>query len=127
MASVFRNFLPAALFTTVTLSGATITFPGSVELNQGRLEFGDQDYNGNHTTAIYSASCSGSTCTVTAITNLTDNCTPDNYDDTVQWAEYSKKPNLQSKGKVTEVAGGASIARAASSGTSPAAAIPRTT
>jgi hypothetical protein len=93
-------------FTTVTLSGATITFPGSVELNQGRLEFGDQDYNGNHTTAIYSASCSGSTCTVTAITNLTDNCTPDNYDDTVQWAEYSKKPNLQSKGKVTEVAGG---------------------
>ena len=93
-------------FTTVTLSGATIGFPGSVELNQGTLEFGDQDYNGNHTTAIYSASCSGSTCTVTATTNLTDNCTPDTYDDTVQWAEYSKRPNLQSKGKVKEVAGG---------------------
>jgi hypothetical protein len=93
-------------FTTVTLSGATITFPGSVELNQGKLEFGDQDYNGNHTTAIYSATCSGSTCTVTATTNLTDNCTSNTYDDTVQWAEYSMKPNLQSKGKVREVAGG---------------------
>lgn len=93
-------------FTTVSLSGATIGFPGSVELNEGKLEFGDQDYNGGHTTAIYTATCSGSTCMVTATTNLTDNCTPEDYDDTVQWAEYSMKPNLQSKGKVREVAGG---------------------
>ena len=93
-------------FTTVTLKGATIGFPGSVERNLGKLEFGDQNYNGNHTTAIYSATCSGSTCTVTATTNLTDNCTPESYDDTVQWAEYSKRPNLQSKGSVTEVTGG---------------------
>ncbi len=93
-------------FTTVTLSGATIGNPGSVELNQGKLEFGDQNYNGEHTTAIYSASCSGSTCTVTATTNLTDNCTNEKYNDVTQWAEYSSQPNLQSSGKVTEVAGG---------------------
>ncbi|HTV72923.1 MAG TPA: hypothetical protein VME66_04370 [Candidatus Acidoferrales bacterium] len=99
--------LPAGgtAFATVRLRGATIEFPGSVELNQGKLEFGDQNYKGKHTTAIYSASCSGSTCTVTATTNLTDTCTNEHYDDTTQWAEYSNEPNLQSQGNVTKVAG----------------------
>ena len=106
--SICVSELPAGgtSFTTVALKGATIGFPGSVERNLGKLEFGDQDYNGKHTTAIYSATCAGSTCTVTATTNLTDNCTSGSYDDTVQWAEYSKRPNLQSKGSVTEVTGG---------------------
>ncbi len=93
---------------TVTLEGATIGFPASVEFNDGKLEFGDQNYNGGHTTAIYTATCSGLICTVTATTNLTDNCfshRSEKYNDVIQWAEYSREPNLQSGGKVTEVAG----------------------
>jgi hypothetical protein len=95
-------------FSTVTLSGATIDFPGSVERDSKNMLFGDQEYQGNFTTGIYTAKCKGTTCTVSASTDLTDDCfySGEPYNDTVQWAEYSKKPNLQSQGKVKQVAGG---------------------
>jgi hypothetical protein len=95
-------------FSTVTLSGATIDFPGSVERDSKNMLFGDQEYQGNYTTGIYTAKCKGASCKVSGTTELTDNCFSGSepYNDTVQWAEYSKKPNLQSQGKVKQVAGG---------------------
>jgi hypothetical protein len=90
----------------VTLSGATVEFPGSVESNGKSMEFGDQEPSGAYALGIYSATCSGTTCTVTKSTTATSSC--DGTDtDIVQWAEYGKKPNGQNeKGKTTEVAGG---------------------
>jgi hypothetical protein len=90
----------------VTFSGATIEFPGAVESNGKSMEFGDQEPDGKYTGGIYSATCSGTTCTVTKITTLTGDC--DGTDtDFVQWAEYSKHPNGQDiKGGVTEVVAG---------------------
>ncbi len=102
--------LPAgsSTFSAVTLNGASIGFPAAVEREQKGMVFGDQGYEGNFTTALYSASCSGTTCNVNATTQLTDDCfySGEPYNDTVQWGEYSKKPNMQSRGKVTQVAGG---------------------
>ena len=56
-------------------------------------------------TEIYRSTCSGSVCTKVSTVTFADSCNGKNVT-FVQWAEYSKKPNLQSRGLTTRVAAG---------------------
>jgi hypothetical protein len=56
-------------FTTVTLSGATINFPGTIQYADGALVVGDQSGSSGHS-VLYQATVSGGTATVTGSTQL---------------------------------------------------------
>jgi hypothetical protein len=99
--------LPAngSSFANVTYNW-TIDFPAATELDVKLPAFGNQETNGEYQSSIQVANCTSSACTAKGKPAvLTDTCY-NNYTDVVQWAEISKKPNLQSKGKFKEVAGG---------------------
>jgi hypothetical protein len=89
----------------LTLKGATIGWPGPIELMGKVLGIGDQDPLGRGGIAnigIYSARLSGTTLTVSATTVNTDDCNPNGYAVAYNWANVSASPNgLQYKGKVT--------------------------
>jgi hypothetical protein len=82
----------------VTWTNGSLEFPGGIELDGKQLMFGTQEYDGSYESAIYPTTCSSTTCTSTTPIVFSDTCYH-NYVDVVQWAEDSKKPNLQSKGK----------------------------
>jgi hypothetical protein len=83
----------------VTWSGGSIEFPGAIELDGNQVLIGQQEVNDEYESGFYPTTCSGTTCTSSSPIVLSDNCY-NTYVDIVQWAEDSKKPNLQSKGKV---------------------------
>jgi len=58
-------------FTTVTVSGATINFPGSLQYADGALAVGDQSGSSGHS-VIYQTHVSGETATVVGATQLAD-------------------------------------------------------
>jgi len=58
---------------TISLNGA-IDFPGGVAWDGSYVAVGDQYYQGEHTSAIYQLSVSGSAGTVEGTTALTDTC-----------------------------------------------------
>ena len=83
----------------------TINYPGAVQWDGRYLGFGDQEGGGNYVTEIYRSTCSRSVCTKVSTVTFADSCNGKNVT-FVQWAEYSKKPNLQSRGLTTRVAAG---------------------
>jgi hypothetical protein len=96
----------ATSWTALMLSGATIGFPGSVELMGKVIGLGDQKPGEASEFGIYSAKLKGTTLQVSAKTVSFDNC---KYGQTnvVQWGNISSHPNgLQYKGRVTAVVAG---------------------
>jgi hypothetical protein len=83
----------------VTWSGGSFEFPAAIEFDGKQLIVGQQEVNDTYEDGLYPTKCSGTTCTSSKPIVLTDTCY-NSYVDVVQWAEDSKKPNLQSKGKV---------------------------
>ena len=61
-------------FTEISLSGASIASPGGAMWDGSEVAVTDQAYQGGSTTAIYRVRISGSSGTVTSITQLTDSC-----------------------------------------------------
>jgi len=70
----------------------TIYFPASVELMGKTWGVGDQEGGGVFDTDIYATKISGSSATAVHTETLTDTCSS-YYDDSVGWANVSKKPN----------------------------------
>jgi len=60
----------ASSFTALSLSGATINFPGTVQYADGKLVLGDQSGSAGYS-ILYQATVSGSTATVSGTTDLT--------------------------------------------------------
>jgi hypothetical protein len=58
-----------AAFTPLTLAGATVNFPGTVQFAGGHLVIGDQSGSGGHS-ILYQTIVSGATATVTGSTQL---------------------------------------------------------
>jgi hypothetical protein len=59
----------ASAFTALTLSGATINFPGTIQFARGSLVVGDQSGSAGHS-VLYQTTVSGTTATVTGSTQL---------------------------------------------------------
>lgn len=97
-------------FTTLSLSGATITSPASVESMGKVLGVGDQAPVGiaKPGWGIYSSTLAGTTLKVSDTTVNTGNCRASGeYAQAAQWANVSTKPNgLQVKGDVTATVAG---------------------
>ncbi len=60
----------ASSFTALSVSGATINFPGTVQFADGALAIGDQSGSSGYS-VLYQANVSGSTASVTGTTGLT--------------------------------------------------------
>lgn len=88
--------LPAgsSAFTNLTLSGASIYFPGSVQWDGKYVEWTDQGYN-TYTTGLYRTKISGTTATVEKTSVLTDTCYLNyDYNDVVQPFLYGAKGHI---------------------------------
>ena len=100
----------AKSFTTLSLSGATITSPASVESMGDVLGVGDQAPLGiaKPGWGIYSSTLAGTTLTVSDTTINTGNCRASgDYAQAAQWANVSSKPNgLQVEGHVRATVAG---------------------
>lgn len=83
----------------------TLFFPGAVEWDGQYLGVSDQEAGSAEVTKIYRLSCSGNACSTKETVTLTDTCNNEKTS-VVQWAEYSKKPNLQSRKTVTAILSG---------------------
>lgn len=93
-------------WTPLTISGATIGVPSSVELMGKVIGLGDEKPSGSSGFAIYSAKLKGSTLVVSQKTLADDTCMYGRTD-VEQWGNISAHPNgLQYKGRVTAVVGG---------------------
>lgn len=60
--------------TNVTVSGATLHLPGTVQFDGSTLVLGDQECNGGKSSCLYEASASGSNATITGSTALGGSC-----------------------------------------------------
>jgi hypothetical protein len=71
---------------TATVSGATVSFPGSIQWDGKYMAATDQSYKGGTISALYRLSVSGSQATVIGTTRLSDECLKDGkpHNDIVQ-------------------------------------------
>jgi hypothetical protein len=81
----------------------TIYFPNSVELMGKKFGAGDQEGGGVFNTDIYATTVSGSSASASSTTTLTDSAC--GYNDSVGWANVSRKPNGVQHKKVKGVVG----------------------
>lgn len=87
---------------TISLSGAKITYPGSVQWDGHYITATDQAYKGTHVTGIYRLTVSGSQATAVGSSELSDICLKGKvpYNDVVQpWLNGTTK-------KMNQVVGG---------------------